>query len=880
MAGRVVEGDEQLRLGVEQHDRIGGLAEHGVDQARLVGQCLGTLLDQRDVAGNAQHPGRLALGVAHRRGHHLEQRLALVGRHGQPVFGRGRVATAGHLGVVGGQRRQVARRGLGGRGCRRHAGARLRQSAVGRVGQQQFTLVVLQPDRVGHGLQRVGQAALAVAQALGIAVLAHGQRRQAGGEVGMVQFLVTRHAGLAAVDGKGAQRAPARAQHRRRPAGRQARLGCQGTEVVPDGVGGDVLGHHARAGVAGCAAGTPAGPDGHAVDGLVVEVGQAGRCAVLQARAAGVEQQHRTQAARKRRLVVQGQLAQQVGQRVTAHQAVQQAQAALVALLGAVQAGDVGDHHHPARLAIAVEVVRLHQHLHRRAVAAPVLPLGRQQAVHLRDRTACQRLLLGHQQIGHLQLQRLVGGAAVQRAEGVVDGHQPLGAARVHRHRRGVVREQLPVFGLDPAQRGDVAADAQHAQQPAVRIVHRGLDGVHQLGVAITGKTQQFLVGGGRVARHGAQVVGTEERGQFGIDEVAVGLADDLPLRRGVELLEARVAGQVHAVGVLQPDEIGQRIEDGAVARPVLSDGIVHQAHGQRTGQVVAAEHAHQGAGIVQHHQMAHLQGQQAVGGLVQGGAGADAQHRLAHHLGQRQAACRRIDGQAACGVACGEHAHRQAGGIHHHHAGLGAQAHRVGGILQRLVHRHHPGHRLHHRRHQVVAGQHAQVHQHAEVGLTDQAHQALLRVHHAQVRHATLQAQLPGLVAGQAAVHRQQGLGGVARRRVGGQVAAQHGQQADLADHALRPAVGIDHRHARHPARSHQPGHVGQPGTDAHLRHRPRRDAVQPPVHRAAARGGHRHVSGAQLRRRTATASKSDSHARRACTTTGSNWAPARPWM
>ena len=357
VAGGVVEGDEQLGLGVEQQDGVGGLAEHGVHQPRLVGQRLGTLLDQRDVAGNAQHPGRLALGVVHRRGDHLEQGAVVVRRHRQPALGGGRRAAAGHCGIVGSQRRQVVgRRRHGRQGGGRRIAAHC-QPPVGRIGQQQRTLGVFQPDRVGHGLQGVGQAALAVAQALGAAVLAHGQCGQAGGEVGVDQLFVPGHAGLAAVHGKGAQRPPAGAQHRRRPAGRQAGLAGQRAEIGPARIGGDVLGHHTLATVAGGAAGPHAGPDGHAVDGLVVEVGQAGCRAMLQAGAAVVEQKHRAQAARKGRLMVQRQLAQQVGQRVAVHQAVQQTQAALVAQLRAVLAGDVGDHRHPAVHAVAHQIV-------------------------------------------------------------------------------------------------------------------------------------------------------------------------------------------------------------------------------------------------------------------------------------------------------------------------------------------------------------------------------------------------------------------------------------------------------------------------------------------------------------------------------------------
>ena len=54
-----------------------------------------------------------------------------------------------------------------------------------------------------------------------------------------------------------------------------------------------------------------------------------------------------------------------------------------------------------------------------------------------------------------------------------------------------------------------------------------------------------------------------EEIGQFPRDEVVVGLADYLWLRRAEEALEGRVAGEVDALRVLEPNEVGNGLQKG-----------------------------------------------------------------------------------------------------------------------------------------------------------------------------------------------------------------------------------------------------------------------------------------------------------------------------
>ena len=172
LAGGLVEGDEAGGFGVDQDDGVGGLAEHRIDQALLLGQRTGAALDQGDVAGHAQQAGHGAIVAVHRGGDDLEERPAAVLRQGEPLLAGADLPIGSHLGIVDGQRLAIGRLQ---RRMQRSAFVlrqrrRLHRSGhalEGGVAQGQLARGGLKPDQVGHGAQGVGQQALALLQVLG-----------------------------------------------------------------------------------------------------------------------------------------------------------------------------------------------------------------------------------------------------------------------------------------------------------------------------------------------------------------------------------------------------------------------------------------------------------------------------------------------------------------------------------------------------------------------------------------------------------------------------------------------------------------------------------------------------------------------------------------
>ena len=109
-----------------------------------------------------------------------------------------------------------------------------------------------------------------------------------------------------------------------------------------------------------------------------------------------------------------------------------------------------------------------------------------------------------------------------------------------------------------------VATDAENPDQPAIFVVHRYLGGFQHLAMAVGGEGDFFLIDRWRALFHGDAIVFPEEISQGRADEVIVGLADDLALARPEILLESRIAGQIDALRILQPDQIGKRVDQGA----------------------------------------------------------------------------------------------------------------------------------------------------------------------------------------------------------------------------------------------------------------------------------------------------------------------------
>ncbi len=162
-------------------------------------------------------------------------------------------------------------------------------------------------------------------------------------------------------------------------------------------------------------------------------------------------------------------------------------------------------------------------------------------------------------------------------------------------------RLALPQLLLHPMQPGDVAGDPQHAHQPAVAVQHRRLDRLQPGLPPVGGAGEPFLVDRRPAGGDGLLVLLAKEPGQVRVDEGEIGLADDVGLRRPEEPLQLAVAGQVDALGVLQPDDVGDGLEQGAQAAALLLQlrrpppHLVAQGQGPE-GQHPARRHRHQQA--------------------------------------------------------------------------------------------------------------------------------------------------------------------------------------------------------------------------------------------------------------------------------------------
>ena len=145
---------------------------------------------------------------------------------------------------------------------------------------------------------------------------------------------------------------------------------------------------------------------------------------------------------------------------------------------------------------------------------------------------------------------------------------------------------------------GDVARHAQHAHQSALGVVQRRLDRLGLDHAAIGGDPEGFLVDGWLTGGHRLLVLPAEEGRQIMVEEVEVGLAEDVSLAMPEQAFERRIEGQVNALRILQPDHVGdgadQRVETPFAGQRrqfrllALGDVLDHAVHPQGTAGGIA----------------------------------------------------------------------------------------------------------------------------------------------------------------------------------------------------------------------------------------------------------------------------------------------------
>ena len=105
--------------------------------------------------------------------------------------------------------------------------------------------------------------------------------------------------------------------------------------------------------------------------------------------------------------------------------------------------------------------------------------------------------------------------------------------------------------------RGNVVRDAQHTDQISFCILHRRLDGFQQGAMAVVGEDDPFLIDAGLACRHRDAVVLAEKIRQLLAHKIVIGFADDIRFCCAEKTLEHRVATQIDAFRILQPNQVG-----------------------------------------------------------------------------------------------------------------------------------------------------------------------------------------------------------------------------------------------------------------------------------------------------------------------------------
>ena len=109
--------------------------------------------------------------------------------------------------------------------------------------------------------------------------------------------------------------------------------------------------------------------------------------------------------------------------------------------------------------------------------------------------------------------------------------------------------------------RGDVAADAENADQAAIGAANGHLEYLDQFAVTV-GEGAPFLFGDDFLAFDGKLVAGYKTFCLIGRKEVVIGLADQFGLRHADKGFEARVAAHIAAVRGLEPHHVGHAAQE------------------------------------------------------------------------------------------------------------------------------------------------------------------------------------------------------------------------------------------------------------------------------------------------------------------------------
>lgn len=98
---------------------------------------------------------------------------------------------------------------------------------------------------------------------------------------------------------------------------------------------------------------------------------------------------------------------------------------------------------------------------------------------------------------------------------------------------------------------GDIAGNAEHANQLSRLVADRRFNGQSPLAMAVAGESQPLFVAAYAVSFNRCAVVFTEKLCSFLVDEIKIGFADNLFFSRPVKRLETFVSTQVNAVEIL-----------------------------------------------------------------------------------------------------------------------------------------------------------------------------------------------------------------------------------------------------------------------------------------------------------------------------------------